>query len=58
MVKKRIEETNEEKMKKKNLGVLLKQLGEVLEQAVLRTQEVKLEVPLLPVNHHVVKIYM
>ena len=33
-----------------HLGVLLQQLGEVLEQAVLRPQEVELEVPLFPVH--------
>merc|ERR1719220_929686 len=33
-----------------HLGVLLQQLGEVLEQTVLRSEEVKLEVPLLPVH--------
>merc|ERR1719220_421351 len=33
-----------------HLGVLLQQLGEVLEQAVLRSEKVELEVPLLPVH--------
>ena len=35
-----------------HLGVLLQQLGKVLEQAVLRSEKVKLEVPLLPERQH------
>ena len=34
------------------VGVLLQQLGKVLEQAVLRSEKVKLEVPLLPERQH------